>query len=379
MKTSSWFIYFFPPKFSGYEQTQKAKLLHYMLLVAIAGSMIIGIINFQKGWYPEATFLFSFAGISLIGFFLNHTQYSWYAGLILNISLYILICLMLYNGIGLYDETVLAFPFFVIFTTFLFGKRGLWIGTCLSIAAIIGIYFLQVYGLFENKYVASPTRAFILSSMFVLTGLTIWAVRDSWEMNLRGLRESYDLTLQGWARALEYRDGETAGHAQRVINLSAALARRLGLGKDEIRALQRGAYLHDIGKMAVPDQILHKPGPLDDEEWEVMRQHPVRSREFIAEIPFLQSAIQVAYYHHECWDGSGYPEGLRAEQIPLPARIFTVIDNWDALNSDRPYRKAWPREEVIEYLRQNAGSIFDPRVVDAFLEILEEGEIYNTI
>jgi putative nucleotidyltransferase with HDIG domain len=236
-----------------------------------------------------------------------------------------------------------------------------------------------VYGLFENKYVASPTRAFILSSMFVLTGLTIWAVRDSWEMNLRGLRESYDLTLQGWARALEYRDGETAGHAQRVINLSAALARRLGLGKDEIRALQRGAYLHDIGKMAVPDQILHKPGPLDDEEWEVMRQHPVRSREFIAEIPFLQSAIQVAYYHHECWDGSGYPEGLRAEQIPLPARIFTVIDNWDALNSDRPYRKAWPREEVIEYLRQNAGSIFDPRVVDAFLEILEEGEIYNTI
>jgi HD-GYP domain-containing protein (c-di-GMP phosphodiesterase class II) len=135
--------------------------------------------------------------------------------------------------------------------------------------------------------------------------------------------------------------------------------------------LQRGAYLHDIGKMSIPDQILHKPGPLNVEEWEIMKQHPVRSREFIAEIPFLQSAIPVAYSHHERWDGNGYPEGLRGEQIPLPARIFTVIDNWDALNSDRPYRKAWSRDEVINYLQEQAGSIFDPQVVKAFLESLE--------
>lgn len=375
MKTSSWLFYLFPPKFSGYEETQKAKLLHYMLLAAIAGSLVIGTINFQKGWYPETTFLFSFTGISLVGFFLNRTQLSWYAGLILNISLYIVICLMLYNGIGLYDETVLAFPFFIIFTTFLFGKRGLWIGTCLSVTAIIAIYFLQVYGLFENIYKASPTRVLILSSLLMLSGLTIWAVRDSWEANLRNLRESYDLTLRGWARALEYRDGETAGHSQRVIELSVTLARKLGLDKEEIRALQRGAYLHDIGKMAIPDQILHKPGPLDDEEWKVMKQHPIRSREFISEIPFLQPAIQVAYYHHERWDGSGYPEGLHGEHIPLSARIFTVIDNWDALNSDRPYRKAWPREKAIGYLQQNAGSIFDSRVVDAFLGILEDEKV----
>jgi len=375
MKTSSWLFYLFPPKFSGYEETQKAKLLHYMLLAAIAGSLVIGTINFQKGWYPETTFLFSFTGISLVGFFLNRTQLSWYAGLILNISLYIVICLMLYNGIGLYDETVLAFPFFIIFTTFLFGKRGLWIGTCLSVTAIIAIYFLQVYGLFENIYMASPTRVLILSSLLMLSGLTIWAVRDSWEANLRNLRESYDLTLRGWARALEYRDGETAGHSQRVIELSVTLARKLGLDKEEIRALQRGAYLHDIGKMAIPDQILHKPGPLNDEEWKVMKQHPIRSREFISEIPFLQPAIQVAYYHHERWDGSGYPEGLHGEHIPLSARIFTVIDNWDALNSDRPYRKAWPREKAIGYLQQNAGSIFDSRVVDAFLGILEDEKV----
>ena len=367
---TSWLIYLSPPQFPSYEQTQKARLLHYMLLAAFLGAAVIGVINFRKGWYPEAIFLFTFTVISLIGFILNRTPYSWCAGLILDLSLYSVICLMLYNGIGLYDETVLAFPFFMIFTTFLFGKRGLWIGTGLSIAAIVAIYYLQVYGIFENRYMASPTRVLILSSLLVITGLTIWAIRDSWEMNLRNLRESYDLTLRGWARALEYRDGETAGHAQRVIDLSVALARRLGLDKDEIRALRRGAYLHDIGKMAIPDQILHKPGPLDDEEWKIMKQHPVRSREFIAEIPFLQPAIQVAYYHHEHWDGSGYPEGLHGEQIPLPARIFSVIDNWAALKSDRPYRKAWPRKKVIAYLQDKAGSVFDPGVVEAFLEII---------
>lgn len=372
MKTSALVNYLFPPKFSGYEETQKAKLLHYMLLTAIAGSLVIGIVNLLNGWFLETAFLFAFTIFSLIGFILNRTKYSWYAGLILNISLFVVICLMLYNGGGLYDETVLAFPFFIIFTTFMFGKRGLWIGTGLSVAAVVTFYFLQENGHFESIYVASPTRVFILSFLLALTGLTILTVRDSWEMNLRNLRESYDLTLRGWARALEYRDGETAGHAQRVIDLSVALARKLGLDKEEIRALQRGAYLHDIGKMAIPDQILLKPGPLDDEEWAIMKQHPARSREFISEIPFLQSAIQVAYYHHERWDGSGYPEGLRAEQIPLSARIFTVIDNWDALNSDRPYRKAWSREEVVAYLKKNAGSIFDPSVVEAFLEILDK-------
>jgi len=376
---TSWLIFLFPPRFSGYEQTQKAKLLHYMLLAAIVGSFVIGMVNFQNGWRTEATFLFTFTGISLVSFFLNRTSYSWCAGLILNISLFVVICLMLYNGIGLYDETVLAFPFFIIFTTFMFGKRGLWIGTGLSVAAIIGIYYLQVNGLFENQYMASPTRVLILSSLLALTGLTIWAVRDSWEMNLRNLRESYDLTLQGWARALEYRDGETAGHTQRLIGLCESLARKLDLDTEEIRTLKRGAYLHDIGKMAIPDQILLKPGPLDEDEWKIMKQHPVRSREFIAGIPFLQPAIQVAYYHHERWDGNGYPEGLRGEQIPLPARIFAVIDHWDALNSDRPYRNAWPREEVVAYLRENAGSIFDPRVVEAFLGILEKESLTDPV
>jgi hypothetical protein len=371
MKTS-WFTHLSPPQFSSYEQSQRAKLLHYMMLAAFLGSLVIGIINFLNGWTVEATLLFVFAIICLVGFYLNGTRFSEYVGLILCISLFLVVSLMLYNGLGLYDETLLTFPVFIVFTTFMFGLRGLWIATILSIAAVIAVYFLQLYGIFESQFVASITRVFIISVLLAITGLVIWVVHGSWETNMLRLRESHDLTLQGWARALEYRDGETAGHTRRVTELSVALAKRLGLSDDEIRNLQRGAYLHDIGKMAIPDNILLKPGPLTEEEWKFMRQHPVRAREFISEIPYLQPAIQVAYSHHERWDGKGYPEGLGGDQIPLPARIFTVIDNWDALNSDRPYRNAWPREKVIAYLRDNAGSIFDPQVVQAFLGILEQ-------
>jgi HD-GYP domain-containing protein (c-di-GMP phosphodiesterase class II) len=193
-------------------------------------------------------------------------------------------------------------------------------------------------------------------------------------MNLALLNESYDLTLQGWARALELRDGETAGHSQRVTKLSVAVGRSLGLGVDEIINIRRGSYLHDIGKMAIPDAILLKPGPLTNDEWDVMKQHPVRSREFVSEIPFLQGAIPITYSHHERWDGMGYPEGLQGEQIPFLARIFAVVDNWDALTSDRPYRKAWSNEKTIAFLRENAGKMFDPKVVDVFLSTISKKE-----
>jgi len=360
-----------PPQSSSYEQTQKAKLLHHMLLAAFLGALVIGITNFMNGWYTEAFYLFIFTSISLFAFFLNHNQHTQFAGFILCVSLFLLIGLMLYNGIGLYDETVLALPIFMVFTTFLFGKHGLWTATTLSIGTVIAIHLLQVYELFENTYPASSTRGFIISSLYVLMGLMIWAVHDSWEMNLLKLRESYDLTLQGWALALEFRDGETAGHTQRVTELSVRLARKLGLREEEIPGIRRGAYLHDIGKMATPDHILYKRGRLTEQEWVIMKQHPVRSREFISKIPFLKSAIEVAYSHHEHWDGNGYPEGLRGDEIPLSARIFAVVDNWDALNSDRPYRKAWPREDVIAYIQGNAGSIFDPEVVEAFISMLD--------
>ncbi len=187
--------------------------------------------------------------------------------------------------------------------------------------------------------------------------------------------EAYEQTLAGWAAALDLRDHETAGHAQRVTELAVALGRRLGVDESGLIALRWGALLHDIGKIGVPDSILNKPGPLDDEEWEVMRAHPGIARELLAPISFLGDAIDVPAHHHERWDGRGYPDGLAGEAIPLAARIFAVVDVWDALRSDRPYRRAWTPEAVTRHLRENAGHHFDPKVAEAFLAMVVAGEV----
>lgn len=181
----------------------------------------------------------------------------------------------------------------------------------------------------------------------------------------------YDHTLNGWVQALELRDNETKEHTRRVTDMTVALARACGLGEAELVHIRRGALLHDIGKLAIPDRILLKTGPLTEEEWLLMRQHPRYAYEMLAPIPFLLPALAIPYYHHEHWDGSGYPEGLRGEQIPLAARIFTVIDVWDALRFDRPYRKAWPDERVRAHIKSLAGSQFDPAIVTTFLQQLD--------
>jgi putative nucleotidyltransferase with HDIG domain len=184
---------------------------------------------------------------------------------------------------------------------------------------------------------------------------------------------AYETTLEGWSRALDLRDRETEGHMQRVTHLTLRLAREMNMSDEELVHARRGALLHDIGKMGVPDSILHKPGPLTNDEWDVMRKHPVYAFELLAPIEFLRPAITIPYCHHEKWDGSGYPRGLRAEQIPLSARIFAVVDVWDALTSDRPYRKAWEEGQALGYIRQQAGLHFDPKIVEVFLNIIERG------
>jgi PAS domain S-box-containing protein len=180
---------------------------------------------------------------------------------------------------------------------------------------------------------------------------------------------AYDATIEGWARALELRDAETEGHSRRVTDLTLQLAHQMGLSDDDLVHMRRGAILHDIGKMAIPDRILLKPGPLTAEEWRVMRKHPTYAYEWLSPIRYLCPALDIPHYHHERWDGSGYPRGLKGQQIPLAARIFAVVDVWDALCSDRPYRAAWPHEEVRTYLQQHAGVHFDPQIVEVFLNL----------
>jgi len=182
---------------------------------------------------------------------------------------------------------------------------------------------------------------------------------------------AYDATIEGWSHALELRDKETEGHTLRVADMTVKLARSLGLGEAELAQVRWGVLLHDIGKMGVPDGILLKPGPLTAEEWVVMKKHPTFAYEMLSPIRYLRLALDIPYCHHEKWDGSGYPRGLKGEQIPLVARIFAVVDVWDALISDRPYRLAWPEEKARQLIKTGAGTHFDPQVVKEFL--LESG------
>lgn len=186
------------------------------------------------------------------------------------------------------------------------------------------------------------------------------------------LRRAYDETIEGWALALEYRDQETEGHSRRVTELTVRLAEYLGVSGEDLLNIRRGAILHDIGKMGIPDNILQKPGPLTDSEREIMKQHPVYAYKMLSTIDFLLPALDIPYCHHEYWDGTGYPMSLKGEEIPLAARIFAIVDVWDALNFDRPYRPAWEKEKVVEYVQGQSGKQFDPQVVQAFFKMLEE-------
>ena len=188
------------------------------------------------------------------------------------------------------------------------------------------------------------------------------------------LRYAYDATIEGWSKAMDLRDKETEGHTLRVTELTVKLARKFGFSEEEIVHVRRGALLHDIGKLGVPDAILFKPDKLSPEEWELMRKHPQFAYDMLVHIEYLRPALDIPYAHHEKWDGSGYPRGLKGQQIPLAARIFAVVDVWDALRSDRPYRKAWSSEKTRDYILSQSGKHFDPQVVNAFIELINEGQ-----
>jgi putative nucleotidyltransferase with HDIG domain len=192
---------------------------------------------------------------------------------------------------------------------------------------------------------------------------------DGLQRSNADLTLAYDATIEGWSRALDLRDKETEGHTQRVAQMTEQMAREMGFSETALLHIRRGALLHDIGKMGVPDTVLLKPGALSEEEWEIMRRHPVYAYELLSPIAYLTPAIDIPYAHHEKWDGSGYPCGLVGEAIPLAARVFAVIDVWDALRSDRPYRAAWPQAKALEHIRAGAGSHFDPKVVEVFLRM----------
>lgn len=188
----------------------------------------------------------------------------------------------------------------------------------------------------------------------------------------RNLLDAYDKTIEGWSRAMDLRDRETEGHTRRVTQMTLELAKMIGIESEQLTHIRRGALLHDMGKLGIPDSILLKPTSLEPDEWELMRQHPQLAYDMLHPIEYLRPALDIPYCHHEKWDGAGYPRGLKGTEIPLAARLFAVVDVWDALTSDRPYRPAWSAEETLAYIREQSGKHFDPEIVELFLRAMDE-------
>jgi putative nucleotidyltransferase with HDIG domain len=236
----------------------------------------------------------------------------------------------------------------------------------------------QVKGVLEifhrNRIEPDPEWLEFLDTLAVQAAIAIdnSALFEDLQRSNLELAMAYDATIEGWSRALDMRDRETEGHTLRVTEMAMRLARIMDIPDEELVHVRRGALLHDIGKMGIPDSILLKPGPLSDDEWRIMRRHPEFAHELLALIAYLRPALDIPYCHHEKWDGSGYPRGLRGDAIPLCARIFAVVDVWDALRSERPYRTAWPEEKVTAFVRQESGRHFDPHVVDYFLQMVAQ-------
>jgi PAS domain S-box-containing protein len=231
---------------------------------------------------------------------------------------------------------------------------------------IIG--FLEVAS--RNVFTKQDVRVLTTISDIAANAIHRASLHDQTEEYAANLTLAYDTTLEGWVHALELRDQETEGHTRRVVRMTVDLARTMGVAENEMENIRRGALLHDIGKMGIPDSVLLKPGTLNEREWEIMHRHPEYAKALLEPIEYLRHVLDIPYCHHEKWDGTGYPRRLKGEQIPLAARLFAIVDVWDALTSDRPYRPAWSKDKALAYITEQKGKHFDPQVVDLFLKMI---------
>jgi hypothetical protein len=360
------------------EQTQRKQILAYILWAVMAASIALGIFNIQFKQLDSLLALFGMAILCLPLLWLNAKGNTFISALLFCIIVLAVITENLYTGDGILDSGILAYPIFIILGTLFFGKRAAPVFTISALGSMLWIVDLEMHGkIIPSLHPARYTDLIPIGILFLMAAAAIWVIVAFMEKNLAQvkksgdeIRETYNLTLEAWTKVLENRDKETEGHSRRVVDLSLHLAYALGCTEEEIDNLRRGALLHDIGKLAIPDQVLLKPGTLDENEMKLVKQHPAYAKEFLADIPFLRPAIDIPYSHHERWDGQGYPQGLKGEEIPLLARIFTIVDQWDALRTKRVYRPAWTRKETIAYLKENKGRIFDPRITDVFLKLI---------
>ena len=362
-----------------YERDQRKRTLSYIIWVVFFAGLVLGTFDLQFSTWLSVIALYGMALLCIATLIINQRGSYILAASILSFIVLVVITINLMDGDGVRDPGIMAYPIFVVAGTLFFGRRAAPHFGAAAAVALALVVMAELLGWIHPSI--GPTRFSILIPMVTLlvaaAGI-VWVIIRNMEKDLElavasaaELGKNYDLTLEAWAKVMEYRDRETEGHSRRLIVLSTRLALALGMPEAEMIQLQRGALLHDIGKLAIPDEILLKPGSLDESEMRLMQKHPVYARQMLADIPFMAPAVAVAYSHHERWDGLGYPDGLQGEEIPLNARLFAVIDAWDALNSERVYRHAWPPDKVKDYLRENAGTRFDPHIVEVFLGLME--------
>jgi hypothetical protein len=364
---------------SNEEVLQPEPLLRIILYVALSLSFVIAaaVRFFVENPLKSLLTVLLFIVVELIILIFTFTRKIWLASLLFICGLSVLLLGVTYFFGGVEEIAYSAWVLVILSGGLLLGRRYIWIVTFIGVFGGLIILVAELDHHLPLAHLPEPRITWVSNVvMFIWSGVILHVALRNIETAVQRIREeslarakAYDATLEGWSRALELRDHETWGHSERVVAKSVQLARELGLQESVLTNLKRGALLHDIGKMGIPDAILTKPGPLSTEEWDIMHRHPGMAKQLLDQIEYLRPAIEIPYSHHEKWDGSGYPYGLKGEEIPLAARIFAVVDVWDALLSERPYRKAWPEEKVLTYILEQSGKHFDPRIVQAFLLI----------
>jgi HD-GYP domain-containing protein (c-di-GMP phosphodiesterase class II) len=403
-----------PPP-SGYdERTYLTRVIYIVWAVGAVAIIFLGTLyTTSVGWAPSLIFPIALAGIaSVVNIFILRRGHLRLAAYILTLNLWAVTVLSTWDSGGL---RAMGFGggiiLVVLLSAIVLGQWGAVVFIGLSLIAGVVLAYGEMAGyITPTPANATPLSALIAYIAFIIIAAGLMHVATSSirnaltraqqelaerqrvedalmaEIEQRQLVEekleaangelldAYNSTLTGWSRALELREQETGDHSRRVVTLTLQLARLCDVPESELEHIRRGALIHDIGKMGVPDDILLKPSDLTQDEWLVMKQHPLHAHKLLSEIAFLGPAMSIPMAHHERWDGHGYPQGLKGEDIPLAARIFSIVDVWDALLSDRPYRPAWTKDRVLAYLQDEAGLRFDPSIVPLFVSLVKNSE-----